>query len=174
MSAFLVTKAHIDVLVTAAQRFDRYDAVPPIPTAALTADPVAFRRLVEPLPYVVGSEPVWRARSVSARGLWTCYADELGRGLWLANAVSICARYGERAEEAAGVALDELRAYRHTPAARGAVHVIKACHCFAYQASEVADWDNSWAKRAVDELEAAAVQSLPGYDAAPWGESDAA
>jgi hypothetical protein len=169
MSAFLVSKAHIDVLVTAATRFDRYDSIPQLPWDMLIADPVAFRRMVEPLPHAVGAPQAWRPRSIARRGGFLAYEDELGRALWLANAASIRARYGSGAEEATGEALDKIRAYHHALNARDPVTVIKACHCYAYQSCEVSDWDTSWAKAATDALERCAVRHLPGYEEAPWG-----
>lgn len=47
--------------------------------------------------------------------------------------------------------------------------IIKACHCYAYQACEHTGWETSRAKQIVDRIEAHAVRALPGYDAAPWG-----
>lgn len=157
------------MLVTAAMVWDRYDSVPMIPFADLTAEPVAFRRLVERVD-PPGQDSFYRPRSISRRAVWTLYADELGRGLWLANAASVDYRYRDATS---GAEAAELRAYRHQVKRRDAVAVIKACHCFAYQACETPDWDKSWAKAAVDQIEAVAVRALPGYDAAPWGEHEA-
>lgn len=47
--------------------------------------------------------------------------------------------------------------------------IIKACHCYAYQASEHPGWQDSAARKLVDAIEAHAVRRLPGYDDAPWG-----
>jgi hypothetical protein len=49
------------------------------------------------------------------------------------------------------------------------LHIIKACHCYAYQACEHPGWQDSAARKLVDAIEAHAVLHLPGYDAAPWG-----
>jgi hypothetical protein len=73
------------------------------------------------------------------------------------------------AKGASGYTAEDFRAYRHTVAVRPAVQVIKAIHCFAYQARNVSDWESCWAKRVCDALERAAVNALPGYDEAPWG-----
>lgn len=54
---------------------------------------------------------------------------------------------------------------RMTPA----LHIIKACHCYAYQACEHPGWQDSAARKLVDAIEADAVHRLPGYGAAPWG-----
>lgn len=50
-----------------------------------------------------------------------------------------------------------------------AVHVIKLCHNYAYQACEHPGWTDSVAARLVDAIERHAVRQLPGYDDAPWG-----
>ena len=49
------------------------------------------------------------------------------------------------------------------------MHIIKACHCYAYQACEHTGWATSRAKVIVDRIEAHAVRALPGYEDAPWG-----
>ena len=49
------------------------------------------------------------------------------------------------------------------------IQVIKACHCFAYQACEHKEWKTSEAKAFIDTLEYFAIQALPGYDKAIWG-----
>lgn len=54
---------------------------------------------------------------------------------------------------------------RMTPA----LHIVKACHCYAYQACEHQGWPTSLAKDLVDRIEEHAVRRLPGYEAAPWG-----
>lgn len=50
-----------------------------------------------------------------------------------------------------------------------ALTIIKACHCYAYQACEHPGWEASAARKLVQAIEAHAVRHLPGYDAAPWG-----
>lgn len=52
----------------------------------------------------------------------------------------------------------------HTP-----LVIIKACHCYAYQACEHTGWDASRAKAIVERIEAHAVRAQPGYEQAPWG-----
>lgn len=50
-----------------------------------------------------------------------------------------------------------------------ALHVIKLCHNYAYQACEHPGWQASDARKVIDAIEAHAVMHLPGYDDAPWG-----
>lgn len=49
------------------------------------------------------------------------------------------------------------------------VAIIKACHCYAYQACEHTGWKDSAAKRYTSAIESHAVHNMPGYDDAPWG-----
>ncbi len=49
------------------------------------------------------------------------------------------------------------------------VEVIKACHCYAYQACEHDGWLESASWAFIDSLISAATHALPGYDDAPWG-----
>lgn len=50
-----------------------------------------------------------------------------------------------------------------------ALHIVKLCHNYAYQACEHPGWQDSAARKLVDAIEADAVRHLPGYDDAPWG-----
>lgn len=47
--------------------------------------------------------------------------------------------------------------------------IIKACHCVNYQSCETDDWEDTPACALLQNIEAAAVRQLPGYDDAPWG-----
>ena len=49
-----------------------------------------------------------------------------------------------------------------------AVQVIEACHGLAYQSCEAEEWEQSEACAIIQAIEAAAVRSLPGYEAAAW------
>lgn len=167
MSAFLVDKTHIRVMVTVAAG-DTYNRIPPMPGDMIRRYPEAF-------PYFVrggGGNPAWLENLISAplQNGWRGFEDELGRALWLANDESV--RYRYRETDTPNLYLTELVTYKHVMTRRPMVDVIKACHCFAYQACELPDWQSSWAKKACDAIEAIAIHSLPGYDAAPWGIPD--
>lgn len=59
---------------------------------------------------------------------------------------------------------------RYTPTnGYTAVQIIKACHCYDYQACETPDYEETTAKRICDAIESAAINALPGYDEAAWG-----
>jgi hypothetical protein len=49
------------------------------------------------------------------------------------------------------------------------ITIIKACHCYAYQACEHRGWESSRAKDIIERVEEHAVRHLPGYADAPWG-----
>lgn len=48
------------------------------------------------------------------------------------------------------------------------VWILKMCACYEYQACETDDWYDTEAFRIIDEIRSIAVQSLPGYEEAPW------
>ena len=81
------------------------------------------------------------------------------------NEQSLLARYGDSGREMFG------GPFRSEPFAVQVpiVSLIKACHCYAYQACESADWQASEAFAIVEAIESALVRALPGYGDAPWG-----
>lgn len=52
------------------------------------------------------------------------------------------------------------------------VQVIKACICLGYQSCEHDGWETSDAKAILDDIEAAAIRALPGYEDAEWEVSE--
>lgn len=50
--------------------------------------------------------------------------------------------------------------------------ILKACDCYDYQACETDDYDQSIARRIIDRIRDRAIHSLPGYEDAPWGIDD--
>lgn len=49
------------------------------------------------------------------------------------------------------------------------VIVIKQAQCLEYQSNEHPAWETSRAKEIIESIISAAIASLPGYEAAPWG-----
>lgn len=96
-----------------------------------------------------------------------CDPDGAGQRLHEVNVASVNARYANHEPEQ-----PEPYAFRCSPAldrmARTPVQVIKAAHCFDYQACELPDWDERPEKRFCDDLIRAATYDLPGYEAADW------
>lgn len=52
------------------------------------------------------------------------------------------------------------------------VTIIKQCDCFDYQACENDDYEDSIAAQIIRHIRGRAVRGLPGYDDAPWGIND--
>jgi len=147
MSAFIVSSALIDVVLSFARA----------------------ERLVLPHPDAPGS------RSIE---LYTTeIATLFGRALFAQNLQSVADHYGLNSPH-----FPELRApqaflagYRFRPDARGRaplidpMALIKATHCYDYQACETPDYPESWAAAVMRQIREAAILHLPGYDEAPWG-----
>jgi hypothetical protein len=136
MSAFMLSKSHIDYMVSAGKLW------------GVQKDPTR-----------------WKDNSVSQS-----VCNEIGAMLWGENERSLQARYGD---EPSG----DASAYRHRfTTAIDAVQVIKACHCFDYQACESEDYFDTKAAKWVAALKAEAVKHIPGfseaYERAEWGISD--
>lgn len=102
------------------------------------------------------------------------YTDNLGRVLWDTNVDSYYHRY-EDAHKTDPDAHDVARTYRHQPRriAPGQprmtpVQALRAISSYQYQSCEHPEWETSLAKRLTDDLRIALIQTLPGYDSAPW------
>lgn len=175
MSAWMTTTTHIRALVSAATLRDKHDQLPAPDWAKLAERfPEAFRLTVD---------PDGKACSAAIGRGWirAGFDDELGRALWLANADSIVARYpgdgdgGTRHPDmwpGEPSAFANVLRYRHALVELPVVTLIKAVHCFSYQACEVSDFEATWAHRFCEALESILVRDLPGYDGAPWGIDD--
>lgn len=142
MSAFIVSHDHIDALMSyaLAHRLSYY--VPAVP------------------PAVGGASITVTSFNVT----------EVGRILLDENERSVRARYSDYAPgELPGTIGEESGGYtfRQFPALP-AVHVLKACQCFDYQACETDDYEATLAHTIVNAIRSAAVRDLPGYEKAPW------
>ena len=84
--------------------------------------------------------------------------------LYAENVRSVNARYREN-ETANGFRYVR----KATDTKREPVAIIKACHCYSYQACETDDWQQSEAFAVVESINDMAQRNLPGYDAAEWG-----
>ena len=91
-------------------------------------------------------------------------ASEVGRMLLLENHRSVAYRYSEPVEL---VTYEYVRAGwavgRIDP-----VKILGALYCFEYQSCECDDWKQSEAFAFCDALRHRAIHKLPGYDAGPW------
>lgn len=160
MSAFIVDRAHIDALVTAALR-------PRLSLHWMDCDP----------------DTLWQTRTTTdayfqAMQAHTHHAryedaDRIGVMLWAANLASVTARYPDDASGArpgSGDTDEAIAAYTYrgrTPALEP-VAVLKALSCYEYQSCEHAGWHGSEAERFCDALRSAMIACLPGYEDAAW------
>lgn len=106
------------------------------------------------------SSPVRGDGPDSTAGLVAAVFRELERQ----NLASMAARYRDYGAQVPGGTLDERAMVTEYPL----ITIIKACHCYAYQACEHRGWPESHARTIVERIEEHAVRHLPGYDAAPW------
>lgn len=160
MSAYVVSKRHIDALVT----------------AALTAQENGLTRCglrwyapgqAEETDYQRGAP--WGSTCVAnaqtrERTATHDNADHIGRMLLFENMRSVAHRYDEPLE---------LPVYEYTPPHPFSppltpVEVLKALSGFTYQACEHPGWEGSEAHAFCEELRDAAIRRLPGYEEAEW------
>ncbi|SLC86610.1 hypothetical protein [Mycobacteroides abscessus] len=88
-------------------------------------------------------------------------ADRVGQMLLDANAASVNHRYDE----------NEMYIYSYAQPQHtnwSPVEVLKAIHCYQYQACEPDDWKTSEAHAFCDALTHYVINKTPGYDQAPW------
>ena len=169
MSAFIVDREHIDLLVTFGMRGYR---------SRYGGDGQAARWTAED-----PAETPWREwtsrdirQPVEIDGEYLTGADYAGRILWTENVKSIHYRYPDTIEEggdypghvdfSAGDALG----YTHTD--HGYVltplEAIHACDCLEYQSCEHPEWKTSEAYRCLQAIRELAISSLEG-ERGPWG-----
>jgi hypothetical protein len=164
MSAFMVSKAHIDALVSAAlapgtegplrwfcrpmteqEKTDAYQVGAPWGMGA----PIIGRRLFR---YATPEE-----------------ADRIGQMLVRENRLSVNHRYGESEVE-------DVYTYSGPshPRATDPVAILKALDCYEYQSCEHPGWEASEAFAFSQALRRRLIRRLPGYEGAPWEITSAA
>ena len=91
--------------------------------------------------------------------------------LALENLSSIEHRYpGDHAtERAAYETIDVPPTAEHEARTLPRLAIVKACHCYAYQACEHPGWETSAARKLINAIETHAVRELPGYNDLQWG-----
>lgn len=103
-------------------------------------------------------------------------ADELGAMLWGTNALSVRTRYpdlyegGEYPGPIGFSVDDDVYEYRYTRPRRrpNPVEGLKLINCYEYQTCEFEAWEDHPAYAFCEQLKAALVNVLPGYSDAPW------
>lgn len=95
-------------------------------------------------------------------------AKEVFGVLARSNAASVDYRYRSKPAQAGDLSTFSVKdAYGFADVPT--LHIIKACHCYAYQSCEYPGWEATRAKAIIDRIESHAVRHLPGYNDAPWG-----
>lgn len=96
-------------------------------------------------------------------------ATEIGCILLDENERSVRTRYPtDAADELPGTDDESTASYKWGPLEVPALHVLKGCDCFDYQACETDDYHSTVAHKIIAAIRATATMQLPGYDAAPW------
>lgn len=159
MSAFIVSKRHIDAMVTAGLR--------------VVSGTCGVLRWMEPAPvneaaYQRG-EP-WGPAAIEEankrrRELTDQTAGRVGAMLMAENAASVNHRYDEEDPEEPYVFARYVKPIEP-------VAILKAIDCYVYQTCEHPEWESSEAREFCDALRKRMIHQLPGYDAAPWGIED--
>lgn len=161
MSAYLVSKRHIDALVQAAEIHGRQFGI------SYRAEGERWKQYRHG---EITSRAAWNAADVTHGG-----NNELGAMLWLENLQSVSERYPEDQDGQrpgpVGLTTASMLAYAYAPPAKPltVVEALKALACYEYQACEHDEWKMSEAKSFCDNLRSALIHALPGYEAAPWG-----
>ena len=138
MSAFLVSKAHIDALVS-----------------------VALFGVAE----ATALSGLWPETYFENTRLGVPRANLLGDRLLRENEASMKARYPrDNAEPLPFYVYSWEEVYKPITAAAA----LKLLDCYTYQACEHDGWGTSAVKRWCDSLQSQLVTCIPGYNAAPW------
>jgi len=97
-------------------------------------------------------------------------ADEIGRMLAFENAASVLYRYSDDNSDEYVPSWTNDGTYRFTISGRCPTPVegLKLIDCYEYQSCEHPGWKTSEARRFCKALRSRMIQSLPGYKEAPW------
>jgi hypothetical protein len=152
MSAFVVSKAHIDFLIRAGLELDTRHRLS------------WFDSVAKPVWVPGGENPDYLERMGAARReLRPDTADQVGRMIWAENHRSVSYRYDE-----AQVCPDYSFVFHLRPRRLDPVQVLKALRCYEYQSCECPDWERTEAHDFCESLRLLAVSALPGYEDAEW------
>jgi len=169
MSAFVVDREHIDLLVAVALQGPRGGEVRP---DAAWHGPRWTDTDTDGMGWQEASGHVLRADFSEGHGLKAPW--QLGRLLWLENVTSVAYRYqGDDNDGLPGpndfTALDAAEYVWSRPAyTMTAVEALKALSCYEYQSCEHPGWGKSEAYRFCEALRLALCNRLAGMDDAPW------
>ncbi len=97
--------------------------------------------------------------------------NRVGQILWDENIKSVLYRYPGDTKETAPGPIGESYEYTHTyfpPKHIDPVQTLKACACLDYQSCEHPEWEASEAHAILEAIRNAAIAALPGYEDANW------
>jgi hypothetical protein len=145
MSAYIVSKAHIDAVVTFA---------------------VGGQRRVGTVKRI--TEDAGQAKYVSSSDYTP---SQIGAALWAENHASVDYRYKDSTPVPAYVFRPNCHGGTCTKPTRQLtpLDVIKLCQSLKYQSCEHPGWKASFANEFLNRVISAAIGALPGYDNAFWG-----
>lgn len=152
MSAFIVSKEHIDAMVS----------------LGVHGPSDRERHAGE------GFSVRWNANeSVSeweSKELRFDNTDEIGEMLVLENVKSVSHRYQDNEDLPGQIEPYYNEYYKFSPLIKRptAVEGLKLIACYEYQSCEHSEWETSEAKRFCEALRDHLINSLPGYNDAPW------
>lgn len=161
MSAYIVSKAHIDALTDVACNGPSGVTVSPMNTWRFSY-------------YLGGACRIHVLRPGLEAHEGERSADEIGQILVDENVRSVEYRYPRAVNDDGGlpgpIAAYYGEPYTLTPRRRSltAVETLAALSCYEYQACEAPDWEKSEAYKLCDALRRLVIHFLPGYDAAGW------
>lgn len=165
MSAFIVSREHIDALVSVA-----------------ISGPRECEHWHRPFSFYAHDGETLADWQEALRVVDFTTADEIGRTVWNENAVSVRTRYPDLYSggeyPGADADFDASTPHEYTfsnvaPMHRpSAVEALKLIDCYEYQSCEHPGWRESAARRFCDALRGALITALPGYAEAPWEWAD--
>lgn len=160
MSAYIVSKEHIDYLIRAGldlpKRMSYNDVLRwTVPHEERTTD------------YERGE--AWGMTAIQTykdhlRELSIETSASVGQMLIRENHLSVCHRYDENPKVEA---VDPYE-FERSRKPLDPVQVLKAINCYEYQSCEHPDWEDSEANRFCESLRNTAIHVLPGYEEADW------
>lgn len=167
MSAFMVSREHINALVSLAARggHDRLTWTTPA-FDKIAAQRPAGGTFDELAPYFAALDA--ERRTIKPGD--TDAADRIGRILALENAASVLYRYPDHdnSEYVPAWTTDGSFVWELGRATPDALQGLKIIACYEYQSCEHPGWGTSEAKRFCDALRLHLIPQLKGYDEAPW------
>ncbi len=145
MSAYIVSKAHIDAIVTFAVRGTRR-----VGTVKRLAEDTGHGEFVSTSVYT---------------------PSQIGAALWAENHASVDYRYSESTPVPTYAFRPKCHGHAGTKSTRllMPLDIIKLCQSLKYQSCEHPGWEASFASDFLKRVIAAAISALPGYDNAFWG-----